>query len=89
MSQSSNGENARNPATRLIVPLIQSAYVQPQLPMVYDLSSDPHEDSNLWYTRSNYGLDVCEDFKLMEEYERSVREYPNIKVVEDFKGYKK
>jgi arylsulfatase len=27
--------------------------------------------------------------KLIEEYERSIREYPNIKVGEDFTGYKK
>ena len=28
-------------------------------------------------------------FKLIGEYERSVKKYPNVKVGEDFKGYKK
>jgi hypothetical protein len=32
---------------------------------------------------------LAADFKLIIEYERSVREYPNIDVGEDFKGYKK
>jgi len=32
---------------------------------------------------------LAPDFKLIYEYERSVKEYPNIKVGEDFKGYKK
>ena len=31
-------------------PAIQSGYIKPQLPMMYDLSSDPHEDFNLWWT---------------------------------------
>jgi hypothetical protein len=29
------------------------------------------------------------DFKIIEEYERSVKEYPNNKPSEDFRGYKK
>ena len=28
-------------------PAIQSGFIKPQFPMVYDLSSDPHEDNNL------------------------------------------
>jgi len=32
---------------------------------------------------------MAPDFKLIGEYARSVKEYPNIKVGEDFKGYKK
>jgi hypothetical protein len=40
--------------------------------MVHDLSSDPHEDSNLWWTDLT---NAC-----------SVEQYPNIKVGEDFTG---
>jgi hypothetical protein len=35
------------------------------------------------------GWILAPDFKLIGEYERSLKEYPNIKVGEDFKGYKK
>ena len=57
--------------------------------MFYDLSSDPHEDNNLFYTDLTNGWMLAPDFKLIGEYERSVKEYPNIKPGEDFKGYKK
>ena len=56
--------------------------------MMYDLSSDPHEDSNLWWTDLTIGWMLAPNFKLIGEYERSVKEYPNIKVGEDFTGYK-
>src|SRR5271156_3543974 len=71
------------------LPAINSAYIKPQLPMMFDLSSDPHEDSNLWWTDLTNGALLAPDFKAILEYERSVKEYPNIKVGEDFKGYKK
>jgi hypothetical protein len=32
---------------------------------------------------------LAPNFKSIIEYERSVKEYPNIKVGEDFKGYRK
>jgi len=70
-------------------PAIQSRYIKPQLPMMYDLSSDPHEDSNLFYTDLTNGALLAPAFKAIAEYERSVRECPNIKVGEDFTGYKK
>jgi hypothetical protein len=70
-------------------PAIQSGYFKPQLPMMYDLSSDPHEDSNLWWTELTNGWMLAPDFKIIIEYEQSVKDYPNIKVGEDFKGYKK
>jgi arylsulfatase len=69
-------------------PAIQSAYLKPQLPMQYDLSSDPHEDSNLWYTDLTQGWIFAPNFRVILEYERSLKAYPNIKVGEDFKGYK-
>ena len=70
-------------------PAIESGYIKPQLPMLYDLSSDPHEDSNLWCTDLTNGWLLAPDFRLIIEFERSVAEYPNIKVGEDFTGYKK
>ncbi len=69
-------------------PAIQSGYIKPQLPMMYDLSSDPHEDSNLWWTDLTNAWMLAPNFKAIAEYERSVKEYPNIKVGEDFTGYR-
>jgi arylsulfatase A-like enzyme len=70
-------------------PAIQSGFIKPQFPMFYDLSSDPHEDNNLLYTDVTNAWMVAPSFKLIEEYTRSVIQYPNIKVGEDFKGYNK
>jgi arylsulfatase A-like enzyme len=70
-------------------PAFEKPYIQPQMPMIYDLSSDPHEDNNLMYTDMTTGWILAPNFKLIGEYERSKKEYPNIKVGEDFKGYKK
>jgi arylsulfatase A-like enzyme len=68
-------------------PAIQNPYVVPQFPMFYDLSSDPHEDSNLFYTDLTNGWMMAPNFKLIGEYERSIKEYPNIRVGEEFRGY--
>jgi hypothetical protein len=70
-------------------PAIQSGYIKSQFPMMYDLSSDPHEDNNLSYTDLTNGALLASALKAIAEYERSVKQYPNIKVGEDFKGYKK
>ena len=70
-------------------PALQSAYLKPQLPMIYDLSNDPHEDHNLWVTDLTMTWMFAPNYRIIAEYERSVREYPNIKVGEDFTGYKK
>ena len=70
-------------------PALQNPYVKPQLPMIYDLSSDPHEDCNLFYTEMTCGWMLAPALKTIAEYERSVKQYPNIKVGEDFTGYKK
>ena len=66
---------------------IQQPYVKAQIPMIYDLSSDPHEDNNLMYTDLTLGWVYAPSFKWIEGYEQSVKKYPNIKVGEDFKGY--
>jgi arylsulfatase len=67
----------------------EKPYIKPQFPMIYDLSSDPHEDNNLLLSDLTVGWMLAPDFKLIGEYQRSLKEYPNIKVGEDFKGYKK
>jgi len=66
---------------------VDKPYIRPQIPMFYDLTSDPHEDSNLFETDLTNGWMLAPDFKLIGEYGRSIRKYPNIKVGEDFKGY--
>ena len=70
-------------------PAVQSDFVKPQLPMMYDLSSDPHEDSNLWWTDLTNAWMLAPCLKLIGEFEVSAKKYPNIKVGEEFDGYKK
>ncbi len=72
-----------------VSPAIQSGFIKPQFPMFFDLSSDPHEDNNLFYTDLTNGWMLAPDFKIIGEYQRSLQKYPNIKVGEDFKGYGK
>jgi arylsulfatase len=68
-------------------PALEKPYIAPQLPMFYDLTSDPHEDNNLFNSDMTCGWILAPNFKLIGEYQRSLKEYPNIKVGEDFKGY--
>ena len=70
-------------------PAIQSGFIKLQFPMVYDLSSDPHEDNNLTYTDLTNGWIMGVDIKIIGEYQQSIQKYPNIKLGEDFKGYNK
>jgi arylsulfatase A-like enzyme len=70
-------------------PALEKPYIAPQFPMFYDLTSDPHEDNNLFNSDLTCGWILAPNFKLIGEYQRSLKEYPNIKVGEDFKGYKK
>lgn len=61
--------------------------VKPQFPMTYDLSSHPHEDWNLFSTKLTNGWMFAPVFRLILQYEASVKKYPNIKPGEEFKGY--
>jgi arylsulfatase A-like enzyme len=70
-------------------PGAESPFIKPQFPMVYDLSSDPHEDNNLIYTQVVVGWIYAADFRVIYQFAGSTRKYPNIKVGEDFKGYAK
>jgi arylsulfatase A-like enzyme len=75
-------ENTRYPA-------VESGFITPQFPIFYDLSSDPHEDNNLFYSDLTNGWMLAPILKIVQDYQRSVKEYPNIKVGEDFEGYQK
>ena len=68
---------------------IEKPYIKPQFPLIYDLTSDPHEDNNLFYSDLTTGWLMGPAFKILGEYAHSVKQYPNIKVGEDFKGYQK
>jgi arylsulfatase len=63
--------------------------VKPQMPMFYDLSSDPHEDYNLFETKMDNGWMLAPVFRNIIQYEMSVKKYPNIKPGEEFSGYLK
>jgi arylsulfatase len=69
-------------------PALEKPYIAPQFPMFYDLTSDPHEDNNLFNSDMTCGWILAPNFKLIGEYQRSLKQYPNIKVGEDFTGYK-
>ena len=68
---------------------VNQTYISPILPMFFDLSSDPHEDYNLWSSTLTMGWVYGAMLEVMGSYEKSVQEYPNIKPGEDFTGYKK
>jgi arylsulfatase len=66
---------------------ISSGFENIQLPMFFDLSSDPHENMNLWSKTLTMGWVMGPMLEIRRAYEQSVREYANIKPGEDFKGY--
>lgn len=68
---------------------IDEPIVQPQLPMFYDLSSDPHENWNLAsFTPATIGWMFAPVGEEVMKYQESIKKYPNIKPGEDFKGYR-
>ena len=69
---------------------INQGYIEPQLPLFFDLSSDPHEDFNLWTTTLTMGWVFDPMLHVVGAYEESVRKYPNVPAgAKDFKGYGK
>jgi arylsulfatase A-like enzyme len=68
---------------------INQGYVAPPLPMIFDLSSDPHEDYNLWNATMTMGWTYGPVSEIIAAYEESVKKYPNIKPGEEFQGYPK
>jgi len=63
--------------------------LKPYFPLVYDLTSDPHEDYNLFVHKMDMFWMVEPAFRALREFQKSVIEYPSIKTGEDFKGYPK
>jgi arylsulfatase len=68
---------------------VDNGIVTPQLPKFFDLSSDPHEDFNLWASTLTMGWVLVPMREIIGAYEKSVQEYPNIKPGEEFTGYPK
>jgi arylsulfatase len=62
--------------------------VEPQVPLMYDLSSDPHEDVNLFTANLTNLWMFGPIVRIIGAFEKSVAQYPNIKPGEDFKGYR-
>jgi arylsulfatase len=60
----------------------------PQVPLVFDLGSDPAEKNNLFADRmdGNWMFELALPF--VAEYEKSIAKYPNIKPGEEFQGYR-
>jgi arylsulfatase len=61
--------------------------VEPQFPLFYDLSSDPHEDWNLFETRLTTRWLMAPVSRAINQYESSIKTYPNIRPGEEFTGY--
>ena len=66
---------------------IDKPIVKPQFPLSYDLSSDPQEKWNITSSEMNNGWMGVPVYRAVAGYLRSVKEYPNIRPGEDFKGY--
>jgi arylsulfatase len=67
---------------------ISHPVVKPQLPMFFDLESDPQEQYNLLEDKLDMAWMFGIALALVEQYMKSVAEYPHIKPgAEDFGGY--
>jgi arylsulfatase len=67
---------------------IDKAIVKPYVPMLFDLSSDPHENVNLWEYNMETGWMFAPALKAIAEYQKSIEKYPNIRTGQEFNGYK-
>ncbi|MGZ5402954.1 MAG: sulfatase-like hydrolase/transferase [Aeromicrobium sp.] len=61
--------------------------VKPQLPIIFDLGSDPGERHNLFNDKMDMGWELAVALPAVFEYEKSFAQYPNIKPGQDFDGY--
>jgi arylsulfatase A-like enzyme len=66
---------------------IEDPIVTPQLPMVYDLKSDPGEEVNLLSHKLDMGWMYAPALTHVAEFNESVAQYPNIGPGADFDGY--
>ena len=62
---------------------------KPYWPLVYDLTSDSHEDYNLMIYNLDVGWMLQPAQQVVADYMKSIAAYPNIKPGEDFTGYTK
>lgn len=63
--------------------------VKPQIPMIFDLSSDPGEHHNLFTDKLDMGWELAVAAEPLGEYLKSVAEYPNIAPGQEFDGYER
>ena len=61
----------------------------PYFPMWFDLSSDPHENANIWEATMDIGWAFNPVFTSVGKHQQSVQKFPNLKPDEDFKRYLK
>ncbi len=66
---------------------IEEPIVTPQLPMVYDLESDPGEQVNLLSYKLDMGWMYAPALHHIAEFNQSVEKYPNIAPGAEFDGY--
>lgn len=66
---------------------IEKPIVTPQFPMIFDLGSDPGERNSLFGDKMDVGWMYEIVLPFIDEYERSIAQYPNIKPGEEFAGY--
>jgi arylsulfatase A-like enzyme len=67
---------------------VEEPIVAPQVPIVFDLGSDPGEQNNLFADKMDIGWMFELILPFVGEYEKSIAQYPNIKPGEEFTGYK-
>jgi hypothetical protein len=66
---------------------IDQPIVTPQLPLVYDLESDPGEQINLLSAKLDMGWMFAPALHHVGEFNKTVEQYPNIAPGADFDGY--
>lgn len=66
---------------------IDQPIVAPQLPLVYDLESDPGEQINLLSAKLDMGWMFAPALHHVAEFNKTVEQYPNIAPGADFDGY--
>lgn len=66
---------------------IDQPIVEPYMPLMFDLSSDPQETVNLWELNMDMGWMLAPVAKVIDEYQTSVAQFPNIEPGQEFAGY--
>jgi len=65
-----------------------SPIIEPTFPQVYDIKNDPGETRELWSSEGYAHLWVMKPvMEILTQTAISMKQYPNIKPGEDFKGY--